>query len=90
MPKVATASGALVAFHAHKAVLSFTDAGGVDELVVHNRNGRLLDPTPQSLAAAMEDLWSNRSLARDMGNAAHQTLKNHRIDWDYILDTLLG
>ena len=30
----------LEAFHAHKAVLSFTDAGGVDELVVHNRNGQ--------------------------------------------------
>ncbi len=80
----------LEAFHAHKAVLSFTDSGGVNELVVHNCNGRLLDPTPTSLAAAMEDLWSNRSLARDMGNAAHQTLKHHRIDWDHILDTLLG
>ena len=80
----------LEAFHAHKAVLSFTDSGVVNELVVHNENGRLLEPTPASLAAAMEDLWSNRSLARDMGNAANQTLKHHRIDWNFTLDNLLA
>ncbi len=79
----------LEAFHAHKAVLSFTDSGEMSELI-HNDNGRLTEPTSESLAAAMEELGANRSLARDLGNAAHRTLKQHRINWNDTLDTLLG
>jgi glycosyltransferase involved in cell wall biosynthesis len=79
----------LEAFHSHKPVLTFNDSGGTNELIEDGLNGLILEPTPEALAAGMDALWSDKERARDMGEAAHQTLARHRIDWGYILDTLL-
>jgi glycosyltransferase involved in cell wall biosynthesis len=80
----------LEAFHAHKPVLTFNDSGGTNELIEDGRNGLILEPTPQALAAGMDALGADRRRARDMGEEAHQTLARHRIDWEHILDTLLA
>ncbi len=78
----------LEAFHAHKPLLTFTDSGGTNELVTHQRNGLIVEPTPQALAEAMETLWANRKQARELGEEAHATLGRQRIDWEHILDRL--
>jgi glycosyltransferase involved in cell wall biosynthesis len=80
----------LEAFHSHKPVLTFTDSGGTDELVEHGVNGLMLEPTPESLARGMEDLWSAGSRAREMGRAAAETLVHKKIHWDHVLDRLAG
>jgi glycosyltransferase involved in cell wall biosynthesis len=80
----------LEAFHSHKPVLTCNDSGGTNELIEDGLNGLILEPTPQALAAGMDSLWANKQRARDMGESAQQTLARHRIDWDYILDTLLA
>ncbi|HET6576036.1 MAG TPA: glycosyltransferase family 4 protein [Fimbriiglobus sp.] len=80
----------LEAFHSHKPLITFTDSGGTNELVEDGLNGLILDPTPEALAAALEDLWANRGKAREMGRAGYETLSQHRIDWEHILDRLLG
>ena len=56
----------LEAFHSHKPVLTFTDSGGTDELVEHEVNGLMLEPTPEMLARAMEEpLVGRRPRPRD-------------------------
>jgi glycosyltransferase involved in cell wall biosynthesis len=80
----------LEAFHSHKPVLTFTDSGGTDELVEHEVNGLMLEPTPESLARAMEDLWSAGGRVREMGRAAAETLVHKQIHWDNVLDRLAG
>ncbi len=80
----------LEAFHSHKPVLTFTDSGGTDELVEHEVNGLMLEPTPQSLARGMESLWSARERTREMGRAAAETLVRKKIHWDHVLDRLAG
>jgi glycosyltransferase involved in cell wall biosynthesis len=80
----------LEAFHSHKAVLTFTDSGGTGEVIESGRNGLILDPTPQALAEGMDRLFADRAQARDMGEEAFATLSRHRIDWEYVLDRLLG
>jgi glycosyltransferase involved in cell wall biosynthesis len=80
----------LEAFHSAKPVLTFRDSGGVDELVEHEHNGLILEPTPEVLAEGMERLWADVAGAREMGRAARQTLGHKRIEWDHVLDTLLS
>jgi glycosyltransferase involved in cell wall biosynthesis len=80
----------LEAFHSHKAVLTFTDSGGTSEVIEHGRNGLILEPTPEALAAGMDQLVSDKRRAREMGAEAFATLARHRIDWEYVLDRLVG
>lgn len=80
----------LEAFHSHKSVLTFTDSGGTGEVIEDGRNGLILDPTPEALAAGMDKLVADKRKARDMGEEGFATLARHRIDWEYILDRLTG
>jgi glycosyltransferase involved in cell wall biosynthesis len=80
----------LEAFHSHKPVLTFSDSGGTDELIVDGRNGRILDPTPEPLAEGMERLWADRSAAEGMGHEAYATIGRHGIEWPHILERLVA
>ncbi len=80
----------LEAFHAHKPVIVCTDSGGTDEVMEHERNGLVVEPTPEALAAGMEWLWANRLRAIDMGEAAFATLARHKISWDNVIEHLLS
>jgi glycosyltransferase involved in cell wall biosynthesis len=78
----------LEAFHCHKPVITFTDSGGTMEVMEHQQNGLIVEPTPEALAEAMESLWNNRTRSEQLGEEAHATLARYRIDWDHVLDTL--
>lgn len=80
----------LEAFHSHKPVLTFTDSGGTGEVIESGRNGLILEPTPRALAEGMDALFADRTKARDMGAEAFATLSRHRIDWEHVLDRLVG
>jgi glycosyltransferase involved in cell wall biosynthesis len=80
----------LEAFHSHKAVITFTDSGGTDEVIEHGTNGLMLDPSPEALAEGMEMLWKNRKQTVEMGQMAHDTLRKHHIDWDHVIGSLLA
>ncbi len=80
----------LEAFHSHKPVLTFSDSGGTDEVLVDGENGRILDPTPEALAEGMEQLWEDRRAAAAMGHEAHATIRRHRIEWPHILERLVA
>ncbi len=80
----------LEAFHSHKPLIVFTDSGGTDEVMEHEVNGLIVEPTPQILAEGMERLWSNRKQTIQMGENAYQTLEKHNISWQHVLDNLLA
>lgn len=80
----------LEAFHSYKPVITFTDSGGTDEVIEHDINGLMLDPTPEVLAEGMEKLWANRARTIEMGEMAYQSLGKHRIEWNHVLDSLLS
>jgi glycosyltransferase involved in cell wall biosynthesis len=73
-----------------KALVTTTDSGGVLELVEDGVNGYACDPTPEDLARAFDRLWENRERAQSMGNALAQRVKLLRIDWEHVIDRLLG
>lgn len=80
----------LEAFHSRKAVITFTDSGGTHELIRDGVNGMIVPPSPESLAQAMERLWSDRRKAMDMGEYAYHSLAEHNICWDFVLRRLLS
>ena len=78
----------LEAFLSHKCVLTFSDSGGTNELIAHERNGLIVEPTPEALAEAMERAYANPARTLEMGDEAAKTPAELGIDWQHILDTL--
>jgi glycosyltransferase involved in cell wall biosynthesis len=80
----------LEAFHSHKPLLTFTDSGGTNELVVDGDNGLVLEPTPEALAEGMERVWADRRRAGEMGRAGAATVRRHGIEWPHVLERLVA
>jgi glycosyltransferase involved in cell wall biosynthesis len=79
----------LEAFHSHRPIITFSDSGAPNELVEHELNGLILNPSPEALAEGMEQMWADRSRCRAMGHRAFESLDRHHIHWDHILERLL-
>ncbi|MBV8141524.1 MAG: glycosyltransferase family 4 protein [Verrucomicrobia bacterium] len=80
----------LEAAHSEKPVLTTTDSGGVLEFVAHERNGLVCDSNAQAIGESLDRLYSDRALAESLGNEAQMTVEKLRIDWDNVVDHLLG
>ena len=74
------------AFLARKPVVSTSDAGGVLEFLQDGVSGYVAEPTPESLAEALNRLWQGRKQAPDLGNNGFQRVQH--ITWDRVIDAL--
>jgi glycosyltransferase involved in cell wall biosynthesis len=73
-----------------RAVVTTSDSGGVPELVDHEVNGLVVDPTPEALAAAFDRLWLDREEATRMGLAQRDQVQRLQISWDHVVERLLA
>jgi glycosyltransferase involved in cell wall biosynthesis len=71
-----------------KPVLTCSDSGGTTELVRDGVNGRIVDPQPEALARAIDELWGDRRRLRRMGAAALAT--GQSVTWDAVLREVLA
>jgi glycosyltransferase involved in cell wall biosynthesis len=71
-------------------VITCTDSGGTLELIQDRSNGRIVDPEPERLAQAMDELYEDRALAERLGRAGNQTLEDLGITWDNVVGRLLA
>jgi glycosyltransferase involved in cell wall biosynthesis len=74
--------------HAEKAVITAFDSGGTLELVQNGRNGLIVDSDTRAIAEAFDRLYTDRSLARSMGQESLARLRELRIDWDRVAEAL--
>lgn len=79
----------LEAMLASKPVITCNDSGGPLEFITHRENGLIAEPSPQSLAAAMDELWQNRTLAEKWGKNGWSRYKNMQIGWPRVIESLL-
>jgi glycosyltransferase involved in cell wall biosynthesis len=79
----------LEAMLAHKPVITCTDSGGPLEFVTHRESGIVAEPTPEALAAAMDELWEDREAAKRWGAAGRQRYDDLHISWSYVIERLL-
>ena len=80
----------LEAMLSSKPVITCTDSGGPLEFVVAGETGLIAEPTPQSLAAAMDDLWQNQHRAKNWGVAARTRFERMDITWHGVVRRLLA
>jgi len=78
----------LEAAHAHKAVLTTDDSGGVLELVQNDINGLVVPSNSYALADAMDRLFLDRTHAARMGEANNRRLSELGINWDTVIESL--
>ena len=74
---------------AGKALITTTDSGGILGLVKHGETGWVAEPTPASLADAMNGVWQNRKRSRQHGLAAKELWLSFGINWPQTVEKLL-
>ncbi len=77
----------LESFCARKPVITCHDSGSTLEFV-DSETGWITDPDPKSIAAAIEEALSQKKEAKRRGEAGHEKIAY--INWNYVLDHLLG
>jgi glycosyltransferase involved in cell wall biosynthesis len=75
----------LESFRSGKAVVTAVDSGGPAELVRHEQNGLVAQPTPQAIAEQLDRL-ADRDLAERLGRAAEVAAREHT--WDRAVKVL--
>lgn len=80
----------LEAAHAEKATISVSDAGGVLEFLQSGRQGFVVEPTPEALAASMDALFVDRQMAMSFGRSASLRIQELEISWRRVLERLLA
>jgi glycosyltransferase involved in cell wall biosynthesis len=76
------------AFAASKAVITCTDSGGPLEFVHEGVNGLVVEPEPQAIAGALDDLARDGRRARKLGQEAKRTLEQRDLSWDPVVEAL--
>jgi glycosyltransferase involved in cell wall biosynthesis len=80
----------LEAMLAAKPVITCTDSGGPLEFVSHNETGLVAEPTIESLAAQMDELWQQKEQAREWGRRGRALYEKLGISWKGVVRTLLA
>ncbi|HKP73616.1 MAG TPA: glycosyltransferase family 4 protein [Pyrinomonadaceae bacterium] len=78
----------LEAMLAAKPVVTCTDSGGTLEFVRHDETGLVAEPTPASLAHALDQLWTNRERAQLLGEAGRARYERLDITWANVVRKL--
>ena len=74
-------------FLSRKPVVTTTDAGGPLEFVSAGETGLVAEPTPEAIAAAVDELWAlPEARLREMGEAGFARVRD--INWDQVIDKL--
>ena len=77
------------AFRSAKPVITVADSGGVLEWVRDGKTGYVTPPDdPAAIASRLDALYSDRALARRLGEAG--AAKARDVSWDPVIDRLLG
>jgi glycosyltransferase involved in cell wall biosynthesis len=75
------------AFLSRKPVVTTTDAGGPLEFVTDGESGLVAEPTPESVAEAIDRLWAlPRPTRAAMGDAGRERVAD--ISWERVVDAL--
>jgi glycosyltransferase involved in cell wall biosynthesis len=75
------------AFLAGKPVVTSKDSGGVLEWVEHGITGLVTDGSPEQVGAALDELASDEELARRMGEAGRERVRD--LNWPDVVSRLL-
>ncbi len=78
----------LEAFQCAKPVITCADSGEPARIVEHERSGFVCEPRPEAIAASIDRLANDPTLAMRMGETGQDWLGN--ISWASVAETLIG
>ena len=81
---------ALEAMLSGKPVITCSDSGGMLDFVVDGQTGLVCQPEPQAVAQAMDQLWDDRSRARELGASGRTLYESMNFSWGRVVENLLG
>jgi glycosyltransferase involved in cell wall biosynthesis len=79
----------LEAMLASKAVVSCSDSGGPLEFLLHEHTGLVAAAKPKQLAGALDALWQDRALARQLGQNGRRHYEQMGLSWSNVVRSLL-
>ncbi|XGA80029.1 glycosyltransferase family 4 protein [Halomonas sp. CH40] len=80
----------LEAMLSSKAVITCTDSGGPTAFVEHGVTGWQCEPDPNTLAAALDDAYVNRSRTKQMGEQGREAYQAAGISWQRVVAKLVS
>jgi glycosyltransferase involved in cell wall biosynthesis len=80
----------LEAYHSKKSVITCRDSGGTLEFVEDGVSGFVVTPEPEAIASAMDRLFYSKELSKRMGQAGFEKLRSMNINWDHVIERLVG
>jgi glycosyltransferase involved in cell wall biosynthesis len=78
----------LEAMYAGKPLIVARDGGGATEFIEDRGQGLIVDPTPQDVARAIDELFFDRDLARQMGERAREKVLAMNLSWQNVVEKL--
>ncbi len=75
-------------YAAHRPVVTTTDAGGPLEFVTDRQTGFVTPPEPEAIAHAFDVLFSNRPMAKAMGEAGSALIRERVPGWPEVVARL--
>jgi glycosyltransferase involved in cell wall biosynthesis len=80
----------LEAMIAAKPLVVANDAGGAAELVEDQVDAFIVSPEPQAIAESLDRLYSDRSLAKTMGERGREKFLQRNITWSNVVEKIIG
>ena len=80
----------LEAMLASKPLIVCSDSGGPLEFVRHEETGLIAEPQATSLARAFDQIWENRTSAKEWGEAGRALYQEMDITWPHVVRKLLA
>lgn len=73
-----------------KPVVVTNDSGGAAELIEHEREGFIVEPEPKEIAASLDRLYSDRVLAKRMGESGREKLVAMNLSWENVVKKIIS
>lgn len=80
----------LESFFSKKPIIVHEDAGGPLEFVKDHVNGYIVAEDPGEVAKIIDQWYEDKQLVCKMGENGYQTMIEKKINWDYVIDKLVG
>ena len=73
-----------------KPLITASDSGGPAEFVEHEQTGLIVNPDPQAIAVAIDELYSHRERARRMGEHGREKLLAMNLSWSNVVEKIIS
>jgi glycosyltransferase involved in cell wall biosynthesis len=78
----------LEAMYSGKPLIVARDGGGATEFIEDGREGLIVDPTPADVARAIDELFSDRKRAQEMGERGREKVLALNLSWQHVVEKL--